>query len=130
MSCLFINSLCLGCNTSVDIVGVDDDPSLFENGTVAWLLFSLGMCNAISMSFGVGKPPTARQISWAGLRKYSYCLGLTGRHHPHQGRHPVSHQPCQVGLPVNRLQLIHCDASTYDVLHLRTVINLISLSTP
>ena len=37
----------------MDIVGVDDDPSLFENGTVAWLLFSVGMCNAISMSFGV-----------------------------------------------------------------------------
>ena len=34
----------------MDIVGVDDDPSLFENGTVAWLLFSVGMCNAISMS--------------------------------------------------------------------------------
>ena len=31
---------------------------------------------------------------------------------------------------VNRLQLIHCDASKYDVLHLRTVISLISLSTP
>ena len=46
-SCLFINSLCLGCNTYVDIVGVDDDPSLFENGTVAWLLFSLGMCNEL-----------------------------------------------------------------------------------
>ena len=61
----------------------DDDPNLFENGTVAWLLFSLGMCNAISMSFGVGKPPTARQTSWARLRKHSYCLGLTGHHHPH-----------------------------------------------
>ena len=74
----------------MDIVGVDDDPSLFENGTVARLLFSLRMGNAISMSFGVGKPPTARQISWTRLRKYSYCLGLTDRHHPHQGRHPVS----------------------------------------
>ena len=90
---MFINSLCLGCNTYVDILGVDDDPSLFENGTVAWLLFSVGMCNAISMSFGVGKPPTTRQISWARLRKYSYCLGLTGRHHPHQGRDPVSAMP-------------------------------------
>ena len=93
MSSLFINSLCLRCNTSVDIVGVDDDPSLFENGTVAWLLFSLGMCNAISMIFGVGKPPTSRQISWARLIKYSCCLGLTGRHHPHEGRHPVSAMP-------------------------------------
>ena len=74
----------------MDIVGVDEDRSLFENGTVAWLLFSVGMCNVISMSFGVGKPPTTRQISWARLRKYSYCLGLTGRHRPHQGRDPVS----------------------------------------
>ena len=130
----------------MDIVDADDDPSLFENGTVAWLVFSLGMCYAISMSFVVGKPPTARQTSWARLRKYSYCLELTGHHHPHtiqynttsfisniehnnitptiysqhwdgwkgggqkniltvvhpqsgphQGRHPVSHQPCQVG---------------------------------
>ena len=75
---------------SLDIVDADDDPSLFENGTVAWLLFSLGMCNSISVSFGVGKPPTAREISWARLRKYSYCFGLTGRHHPPQGRHPLS----------------------------------------
>ena len=122
---MFINSLCLGCNTSLDIVRADDDPNLFENGTVAWLLFSLGMCNAISMSFGVGKPPSARQISWARLRKYSYCLGLTGRHHPQVGiRYHISHARW-----VNRLQLIHCDASKYDVLHLRTVISLISLST-
>ena len=92
-SCLFINSLYLGCNTSVDIVGVDYDPSLFENGTVALLPFSFGMCNAISMSFGVGKAPTARQMSWARLRKYSYCVGLTGRHHPPQGKHPVSATP-------------------------------------
>ena len=77
----------------MDIVGVDDDPSLFDNGTVAGLLFSFRMCNAISMSFGVGKTPTARQTSWARLRKYSYCLGLTGRHHPHQGRDPVSAMP-------------------------------------
>ena len=46
------------------------------------------------MWFGVGKPPTARQTSWARLKKYSYCLGLTGRHHPPQGRHPVSAMPC------------------------------------
>ena len=74
-------------------MGVDDDPSLFENGTVAWLLFCLGMCNAISMIFGVGKHPTSRQILWARLRKYSCCLGLIGRHHPHEGRHPVSAMP-------------------------------------
>ena len=109
----------------MNILGVDDDPSLFENGTVAWLLFSLGMCNAISMIFGVGKPPTARQISWARLRKYSHCLGLTGRHIRVGLRYHISHARW-----VNGLQLIQCDASKYDVLHLGTVISLISLSTP
>ena len=50
----------------MDIVDVDDDPSLFENGTVAWLLFCLVVGNAISMSFDVGKPPTARRYRGQG----------------------------------------------------------------
>ena len=48
---------------------------------------SLGMCNAISMCFGVGK------TSWARLITYSYCLGLKGHHYQPQGRHPLSAMP-------------------------------------
>ena len=40
-SCLFINSLCFGSTTSVDIVDADDDPNIFYNWTVA-LLLNLG----------------------------------------------------------------------------------------
>ena len=39
------------------------------------------------MCFGVGKPATTRQTSWARLITYSYCSGLTGHH---QGSHPLS----------------------------------------
>ena len=45
----------------MDIVDADDDPNLFLNGTVALLLVSLGMGNAISMCFGDGKPAAGRQ---------------------------------------------------------------------
>ena len=64
----------------------DDDPSLFENGTVAWLLFSLGMCNAISMSFGVGKPPTAWQIDIVGkVEKVFILFGIDRPSSPTSG---------------------------------------------
>ena len=93
-SCLFINSLCLGCNTSLDRWW--RPYSILEWNSRLAPVFSLGMCNAISMCFGVGKPPTTRQTSWARLITYSYCLGLTGQwghHHPPQGSHPLSAMP-------------------------------------
>ena len=45
------------------------------------------------MCFGVGKLATTRQTSWTRSITYSYCLGLTGHHHPPQGSHPLSAMP-------------------------------------
>ena len=73
-----------------------------------WSCFRWG-CKAISMCFGVGKPATTRQTSWARLITCSYCLGLTGHHHPPRGG--IRYQPCH---SVDILQLILSDASKYD----------------
>ena len=55
------------------------------------------LCACAMHYFDVGKPATARQTSWAMLRTYSYCLALTSRHQPPQGRHPVSAMPGRPG---------------------------------
>ena len=79
------------------------------------------MCNAMLMCFGVGQPSTAWKTSWARLRTWSYCLGLTGHHHPPQGRHPLWAMPCgwtycsSFSLMPQRMIPSSQDVDTYDL---------------